>query len=982
MMKGRIKRNVTVLLSVLIVLQCAGAALAVPAAADVYSGTVLAAVNTDWTKSYSAKTFVTDAAVEPQCAETQSNGGSPQTKPTAWELLWDLTVPMTYDEAVRAQAAEGGVVEAQLSRKPYKVGDTRRIPKYPELPDNYDTMTIKMLFQWLIDYMRSSKLQLTCVYTDDVCTVWIEDESAWSDESIREIGSFVGTAIPQMEELFGDARIDTDNDGKFAIFIHSMPQSEIIVDKQGGTAFGYFSRLDLVDSRGRIGNVRLKNQYASSVFGGACADCFHINMVCDNLDQAKDIFVHEYQHYIHECYNYAGKDNASYLTPDESYIDEGFSSAAEAIVYPTDWRQDELIYCFNELQDGFSLVTWEDHMANYGLVYPFFQYIRTRYASLTGDKSEKYPGKGIYKHVLESRDRSNQDNTFGIIADILYPSDRYPALRNTEARCRQLITDFWLAVFYKDPQGDHGFNGEEWAEALYLQFETLDQDAHSVRNGMARFYNLNYGERGEVEILDAENGIRFVAIDEPMRCVTLDLNDGTGSSRTISAFDTRFTLPSQVKEPLYHEGFVLAGWALTADAGNAAYAPGDTVVVHDSLTLYAVWTPAQQIDTGVSYYFDLPSDEEITVQFVPNEDGVYYLDCDEPFHAVVFNSSLPYEETLSSKNSGALLKSGCTYTLHISFDARKDNERVSGQYMLKQRSTYYTLTFYLSPNAEKDDWYEIHRYGTTYTAPDYYTDSFGKDFLGWSTDPYDTSPMYLPGESITVSQDTELYAVIAPWSALRSGETITVPEGTEHLRFVPEETAVYRFTFKTTDDTYMFNVVNQEQLIDDPYNMRNVTRTYTMYAGREYYFFTENIASVKTELISKELQHTLSFLAINVFDYSPVKSLCVEMKGKNEYVIPEYKPVSVGYIGFEYWIDMFSGEKYYPGDTIKLDRDTVLCAASSSTYFDDFGDSDLSKLTGTIVKMFVRYIPIWIRCFVQRLRYFGLSGFLTSKSLP
>ena len=963
-LRGAVVKRVCAMLVAVIVSQSVCVAFAASDETQTYSGTVLAAVNTEYTAARAAKTFTAQAPVgEPQAQAPAQSVKQP------WTLLWEQTEPMTESEAAQAQLLRGGLVRAQRARVSYSVGDTRKIPKFPEMPDDYMTMTAKEALQWMADYVRSAKTQLTCVYTDDICTVWIEDTDAWSDVKIRELGTYVSAKIPQLEDLFGDVRIDTDGDGKFAIFIHAVPQSDAVVEEQGGTIAGYFSMLDLVDAYGRIGNVWMKSMILETMIMGAYADCFHINMEIDDLESVKTVFVHEYQHYIHECYCYAGKNNRTYLKNDADYIDEGFSVASEMILAPTVRRHNSLVRCFNAEQASFSLVTWEDHLVNYGLVYPFFQYIRTRYAALTGDTSGDYPGKGVYKRVLESRTRGNQDNTLGVIADILYPADRYASLRDTDARCRQLITDFWLAVYFKKPQGVYGFNGERWADDLCVRTETLE-DEQSLRNGMAAFYVLGDGAPGTATVLKADDGIRFIAIDEMLRTVTLDPNGGTGEPVRYTSVQTGFTLPLQTQAPVFREGCFLCGWALSANADAPDYAPGDQIAVKDSVTLYAVWSPVTLLDAETSCSFDVREyGSSFTVQFCPRETGVYYVQSDTPYSAQVFDAAADVNEPLLCPDDGVLLQAGVTYTVSITFSFEEGYE-TTVRFALQSRAEYYTLQYYLSADSGLE---AIQQYGTRYTVLKFVDERYGMDFLGWSRDPDAAAADVFPGDTITLSADTALYAVWNAWDALQPDVPYTVGAQSAKLRFVPDETAVYRVTTTPADTDYTYTVFSEENAINDEYTLCTQSRTFTMNAGETYYLFTDGIESLCVEMVSRTLQHSLYLVVYNGLNRTAVKPLSVELSGSSSYVLPDYRPVSLGCLDFEYWIDWDTGDFYYPGDTVTLDRDKALISYSTKTVTFDQDASVLYRLL-QLGGAIVRYGLTWLRCLGPCIREFGLSG--------
>lgn len=968
-MKKSIHKCLAVLLALVLALQCAPASAAA-FEPKTYTGSVLAAINTAYTASADAERFETDcsAGAEPGTAHAASFDAANPCDP-----LGELIRPMAPDEAARAEAASGSAVKAQRTHKPYHIGDTRKIPPFPDTAGIQSNLEFA---KWLADYVHREKITLSCVYVNDVCTVWIEDANVWTKAEIRDLGEYAADAIAQLEDLFGTARIDSDGDGKFAVFIHSMPQTDSQIASAGGKTVGYFSQADLADSFGRIGNVWMKSMIASAMIYGAKADCVHINMECNGLGIIKETFVHEYQHYIHTSYQFDGKTNKTCLNADEAYINEGFSMASEMILTANETLLNKNIKRFNAAQKDFSLVTWEDHTANYGLAFVFCQYIRTRYAFLTGGADGKYPGKGIYKQVLQSRNQSNMNNTLGIIADLLYPAGRYAQLADTDARCRQLITDFWLAVYYKNPQGEHGFNGEAWADGLCVNAQTLS-DTQTLRSAMSAFYPLENDDRHDVTVLYADEDIRFVPITQPVRTVTLDPNGGFGDAETYSTVQTQFHLPALTQAPVFRPGYAFTGWGLTADAATPDFAPAQTIPLKESLTLYAIWKLVAQIRLRSSNAFCQMNGQAVCAEFCPPEDGVYYLDSDEAYRAIIINEEGVSDEILLSVHDGVYLREGKPYTLYITFRPEDQNDCITGSFILQQRSVWYTLRYFADrkpdPESENGGCNYMQTYRTTFTVQGFDTSVIGKDFIGWSTVPDDTQPTVLPGEQITLTGDTDLYAVWSPWAALHADEPYTVEANSVNLRFVPDKTAVYRVKVKPSDKQYLYTLSGEKTAIDDQYSMCTESRTYTMYAGQTYYITAGQIESVCVERVSEKLQHSLYLYVYSGLGKRPIPFLSVEMSGQNTYTLPDYTPVSFGCKSFEYWQNPLTGEKYYPGDTLVLETDTVLGAASTSVYRIDNESLSAIQVLQQIGVMLLRYIPVWFRCAAQRVRCFGFG---------
>ncbi len=961
------RRSLSVLLALWMTAQLAVCAFGAQSSdPQTIAGPFFAAVNTDHLSEESEpKTFTTDSVQQPDVlpAQEQFARASAWTQVPACDALCKQIEPMTYAQALEAQEQQEDTVEAQSAVRPYRVGDVKKIP------DLYNTLTHLGSAEHPLLSIIKDKIRLTCRRVGTRCTVWASDDCEWTEQQIQELADYVDDVIPKLEDLFGTARIDTDKDGKVAVLIHSI----------GDSVAGYFNQLDIIDRSGKIGNVRIKGSGISWLLG-AGIDCLHVNSISP-IDQIRTIFVHEYQHYIHASYCYDGKTNADYLNTDPTYLDEGFSLASQMMLDITPEYMDFLIGAFRAADpQRHSLTQWKsvngnyvDSAISYGLSFVFFQYIRTRYASLTGDTSGEFAGKGIYKRVLQSRNTENQYDTFGVIADILYPAEKYPALADTDARSRQLIEDFWLAVYCKERDGEHGFNGEAWANRLRIKAQQGVDSTQQICAGMAKLYELPQGAENAVAITQADEGLRFVPIEKSYT-VTFDPNGGFGGEQTRCVTTPFYTLTGKEYADLYREGYVFEGWSDTPDGRENILRTGDTYSFSQDAALYAVWNTAQRIVCGTRY--PALADADTKVQFCPQEDGVYFIDADADFTGAAYNPQVGLHRDLDGAQDGFYLRAGVVYTIDVRFSAQPEQ---NGTFGIEKRETYHELRLIVDLDVFRDaqtgqyaPW-QTMLYGTVYSLPDYGNEQgskWGYRFNGWAARAGEETPQYLPGERVTVSGDTTLYAVWSPWQALKTDEIYELYHDTLDdilLTFTPQQTASYQFGIEGVDPSLQVYDA-QENLL---FEYLDASLTYTLYAGQTYYIRANGLGNVKIRVRFKSAS-TTHYLYLVCGD----KLLDVRMPVDGEYVLPAYTPLKYGGKAFIGWKNLQTEEMLYPGDTVYVnDHDVVLNVVNESA---DWANAKVANTAQAIsmlrilVIQFLRYIPVLLRGAIQRIYYFGL----------
>ncbi|MBR3439917.1 MAG: hypothetical protein IKH13_10490, partial [Clostridia bacterium] len=511
-MKKIFVRAVSVILSVSIILSCAVFALA--AGDEKYTGKILMAVNTDY-NYFTAKdgSYSVSSSGARQESNTSQAVEQPDIIPAANDVFGKINVasPEEYREYLRTHKDE----PQAIINNDYKVGDTRDIIAIMA-SDAVDIQTAEF-YEDADPEEVFNKIFITikCIYINDDCTVWtqVKDDGTQcnTEAQARRAAEIYDSFHKEEEQVFGPNLIDTDGDGKFAL---------IGYDFEVGNVAGYFYSEDLTNEFGFVGNVFAPVSLISN----------HMDCVYFDTHSLGDrtTLIHEYQHYLFECNQFFGKTNFNYLPFEENYVTEGFSRCAETIF--GGYTADD----FNEaatLGDDISLTKW-DSASGTNLYYcyevgsAFFNYLRNRYAILTGDKSEDFAGKGLFLDFHGKRTVLNQFCSMEIFGEMLYPDNEYPELKTGEAKARQLIVDFWKAVILNEESGIYGFNSENvvYLNPYYFIDNRLPESKKTLRPGMADICYIDSGKTAEVKIKDKTDNIYIEAIDSGYT-VTFDCNN-------------------------------------------------------------------------------------------------------------------------------------------------------------------------------------------------------------------------------------------------------------------------------------------------------------------------------------------------------------------------------------------------------------------------------------------------------------------------
>lgn len=912
---------------------------------DVYAGTILAAIQTDPDSTYG--TFMTDAEPVQPGAQAASETGKIDA------VIDDLPEPLS--------AAEAAAKEAQLrtaqpqAQTEYRVGDVKRI--------------ISHYAQSRPGFTR--RVDLVCTYIGERCTVWHEKGDETADTEYDEtLADTMDIRIEKLHELFGDKRIDTDRDGKLAIFVYDIDNDDV---------GGYFTYFDLQDQYGRIEKV----WYPPLPSSNHC-DCIHVDNEYFSVGEVINTCVHEYQHYIEASYRYVGKKANEVSKAASTLINEGFSTAAELLVNGTDEYTEDFAYAARNT-GTLSLFYWQSTYDSYCLAFAFSQYLRTRYAALTGDTDETYPGKAIYKTVLEKLSSVKKGDAVGIAADLLYPKEMYPQLADTDARVRQLIVDFWMAVLLKEPQGEHGFNGEKWAAAIrtedLLQDLPAGEEKAHLRSGMAGFYRI--GERGEVRVTESSRTITFAAIGSVGCTLRYDANGGRNAP------------PPQTMQYEYYvsglhplrSGYSFVGWAWTPDAQAEDAMYGTTVALTEDATLYAVWEPAQTVYADSVYPIDYAGTGTVTYSFTPQTDGFYDVigngEWWEPSTYLFRNEEeIPASYSRSSWDRTDYfyaLTAGTTYDLVF---RGRERDR-SPYFQIQKQAVSYTLTCDWDVGDPAYDDQVVMQGTDTYIirTPGYLDMPGAYVFLGWTEDPGDPdSPIYEDNDTIVLTRDVTLHALFRKPIALREGEAVTLTEKADE--------AEYTFT-PQTDGTYLL-CQSFEQSAEPDYEivylrrlMVRSDRDQTLFresaeesgemnpeiplklrAGATYRITVWSRSAVNsTVLIRKTSDDVATTLRLQT-GASATPSLTLH--GGAEYTLPDYMPAAVNGRTFLYWLDESTWEDYAPGDTILVTQDTTLTAVWTVTPDTAEGWAKaVADMPGSLVRALWQFLIAWLRSLLR-----------------
>ncbi len=908
-----------------------------------YTGAILAAVNTnydDLTQTFTAKPK-TPANANGKTAGSHfigSRGNREEALLCGEED--ELPEPLSPAEAAKKQAALGGN-GAQAKPAEYHVGDLKTIHS------SYRTE------------FPSNNVLMECIYIGEYCTVWNEVDRGFSVEKSVKLGKDFDEMVVREFEIFGGNRIDTDGDGKTALFVQGL-------DSSYG---GYFSVSDLVDSLGRIGNVWFR--YKGS--GNAC-DCVHMN------GPYLSTLAHEFQHYLQRCWQFYGKNNFTYVPNTlESYINEGFSECASYLLLGTNTR----VWWFEDAisdPENYSLLNWSFDSAAYATSYVFCQYLRTSYAQIPGVED----GAEIYKTIMNIRANKRVKNTLSIAADLLYPESLYPELKTTDSRCRQLLVDFWLAVLCKESKGRQGFLGEAWADPIEapVQNELPEDGSRGIRSGMAAYYYTRTSfndtdDSGTVCVTKAGKDMVFVGVSGVGCKVTYNWNNGVWENETYYRIQDTETL----KWPdSYFPGKAFLGWSTDPNAVTATYAPGRTIYLSriGETVLYAVWDNARALPLSETVTIE-KTGREYCCRFVPETDGYYILTAPYGTNIDLFdNGELVWRvwtDWFEDGSGGASwqecyrLTAGKPYDIYVT--AIRGNSPLRMDYAEQQ----YTLRYYAELEGSRElaievggkDVFEISRIEAS-DAGGFIASALtrGVEFAGWAFSPEAKTADLKPFDLFRPEKDTDLYAVWQPVTVMPEQGSLTLDYETYHagrpFAFTPKTGGTYEFSAAASDQektniracSYLeiFDGSGRQLLELEP---EQGTVTLSLQGGKTYIFYTffseSDVASAANISLKKVSDKSSARLIFNFKSANNKRDYQLIMRDRFVYKIPGLTPINTEAGAFTGW--SYQGGSCRAGDEFEPIVDTEF-----------FPEWERPQKTGKFVT-FMRGIAQGIRFAVQ-----------------
>lgn len=899
-----------------------------------YHGKVLVAVNTETGDNANYQTFSAESV--------NTDGTGSQGLEEAAEKEYTHTSGLEYAELpaptpLNSESTKDIISTQATEATLYEVSDTKTINSA------YQTNNL------------NCKVNLTCLYTGTHCTVWGQNDCNAEITLNTTHATSIGTAFDgyydNMVGLFGEVTADVDNDGKIAIFCYDLKNEYATYPNSysGSYTGGYFWGSDMIDDNGTIDNVQF-----GSAGSGNTVDCIHIDTYptmgnyskLSNISGAYSTLIHEFQHLINFSYRVVGRDNDTVTNEMDIYLDEGFSMAAEHSICGESTVANR-IESFNEAvttNSGLSLTAWDYSTAEYtidryGMSYVFGQYIRTRYAQI----DSSYNGATIFRETLSRRTSINED-TLGIIADLLYPTSSYQGLTSTSLRKEQLLKDFWTAAWSLDESGIYGFNGEAFAEAIDIKAAintSLPTTSTSIYNGGACFYYINNGGNGTSTVLSSGSNMRFSAISSDASEayeIVYDANGGSNAPLTqtgLVSYNISGSIPTRF-------GYVFIGWSKSATATTASYLAGDEFVPNSNTTLYAVWKLAGTVTIAqlCSVNIELAGQEQY-YKFTPSEAGAYIFISTGSLDVQIYlygptGTLLASNDDISAANSN--FKLNCSLTAntiyYIKVKAYSD-QTGSFEFVAQKDTSTYTVTYDINGGSGTVPVTQsgLPCYTINQTLA-YIPAKFGCNFIGWSEDSAATTATYLPGDDIIPAHDTTLYAIWTP--AITSGADSEYPFSISfrynkiYYAFTPTATSIYSFTSTGALNTegFFYNSEGKElsRSLDISTADKNFKLSYYCTVGNTYYIMVSakgNRTGVSTLAVTDTApkKYTLSFSSnsVNLVSY--------EQTGGTSYTISTEKPERFGFNFLGWSSDIAATQAtYQPGDTVSLTNNMTLYA--------------------------------------------------------
>ncbi len=420
--------------------------------------------------------------------------------------------------------------------------------------------------------------------------------------------------------------------------------------------------------------------------------------------------------------------------------------------------------------------------------------------------------------------------------------------------------------------------------------------------------------------------------------ISYNANGGSGApSSQTKSHGTDITLSSTVPSRF---GYSFLGWSTSSTATSATYQPGGNFSGNSNTTLYAVWKAATTLSVGTTYTPTVSfANQEIYYAFTPTSTGEYTFESTGSVDSrvYVYNSSgteIGYDDDSSDEGYNFKLSIDLTGGTKYYVKIRAYNNNI-GTINFKATANVYTLSY----NANGGSGVPASQTGSSsYTISSTIPTRFGYTFIGWSKSSSANSATYKPGDSISLTENTTLYAVwhTATTIFACTSYTSTIGFANQELyyTFTPLSDGKYVFESIGSLDSqvYVYNssgtqIGNNDDGSDEGNNFK---LTLSLTSGTKYYVKVRAYNSNKGST-SFEVTPVVYNLRYNANGGTGVP---ITQSGGSNYTISSTVPTRLGYT-FLGWSKSSSATSatHEPGDSISLTEHTTLYAVwKANTY--------------------------------------------------
>lgn len=264
--------------------------------------------------------------------------------------------------------------------------------------------------------------------------------------------------------------------------------------------------------------------------------------------------------------------------------------------------------------------------------------------------------------------------------------------------------------------------------------------------------------------------------EEPLPMYTLSYDaNGEGALGVMESEKYEMTLSNTpdedkplVSEPAYtREGYNFVSWNTKADGTGTAYAPGNRISITENMTLYAVWVSTQAVvnDAVISG----GNDVQISWNAVDDAAGYWIYrhklaDGENEFDKFVSADKIAEVDAATLSFDDSDLEAGTYYYGIRAYSI--SGSGITSSYIFKPFSRAEEVVIavanikYMRNVSEGENPVKQECIiGKAETVQDNTFTYEGFSFVGWNTKADKTGTNYAPGDSITITEDTTLYAV-------------------------------------------------------------------------------------------------------------------------------------------------------------------------------------------------------------------------------